>query len=126
MLERMYLRWAEAQGYETEVLDITEGEEAGIKSVTIAVNGEYAFGYLRSEKGVHRLVRLSPFDAAHRRHTRLPSLKYFRKLPWMRLRSRSTREISKWTFIDLREQADKTSRKMPLPSASPIFPQGLW
>jgi peptide chain release factor 2 len=69
MLERMYLRWAEAQGYETEILDITEGEEAGIKSVTIAVNGEYAFGYLRSEKGVHRLVRLSPFDAAHRRHT---------------------------------------------------------
>jgi len=69
MLERMYLRWAEAQGYETEILDITEGEEAGIKSVTIAVNGEYGFGYLRSEKGVHRLVRLSPFDAAHRRHT---------------------------------------------------------
>ncbi len=69
MLERMYLRWAEARGYETEILDITEGEEAGIKSVTIAIDGEYAFGYLRSEKGVHRLVRLSPFDAAHRRHT---------------------------------------------------------
>ena len=69
MLERMYLRWAETQGYETEILDLTEGEEAGIKSVTISVNGEYAFGYLRSEKGVHRLVRLSPFDAAHRRHT---------------------------------------------------------
>jgi peptide chain release factor 2 len=69
MLERMYLRWAEARGYETEIFDLTEGEEAGIKSVTIAVNGEYAFGYLRSEKGVHRLVRLSPFDAAHRRHT---------------------------------------------------------
>jgi peptide chain release factor 2 len=69
MLERMYLRWAEARGYETEILDITEGEEAGLKSVTIAVDGEYAFGYLRSEKGVHRLVRLSPFDAAHRRHT---------------------------------------------------------
>jgi peptide chain release factor 2 len=69
MLERMYLRWAEMQGYETEILDLTEGEEAGIKSVTIAVDGEYAFGYLRSEKGVHRLVRLSPFDAAHRRHT---------------------------------------------------------
>jgi peptide chain release factor 2 len=69
MLERMYLRWAESRGFETEILDITEGEEAGIKSVTIAVNGEYAFGYLRSEKGVHRLVRLSPFDAAHRRHT---------------------------------------------------------
>jgi peptide chain release factor 2 len=69
MLERMYLRWAEEQGYRTEILDITEGEEAGIKSVTISVDGEYAFGYLRSEKGVHRLVRLSPFDAAHRRHT---------------------------------------------------------
>ena len=69
MLERMYLRWAEARGYEAEILDITEGEEAGIKSVTISVGGEYAFGYLRSEKGVHRLVRLSPFDAAHRRHT---------------------------------------------------------
>ena len=69
MLERMYLRWAEKRGFETEILDRTEGEEAGIKSVTIAVNGKYAFGYLRSEKGVHRLVRLSPFDAAHRRHT---------------------------------------------------------
>jgi peptide chain release factor 2 len=69
MLERMYLRWAESRGYETEILDITEGEEAGIKSVTIAMDGEYAFGYLRSERGVHRLVRLSPFDAAHRRHT---------------------------------------------------------
>jgi len=69
MLERMYLRWAEARGFETEILDMTEGEEAGIKSVTIAVDGKYAFGYLRSEKGVHRLVRLSPFDAAHRRHT---------------------------------------------------------
>lgn len=69
MLERMYLRWAEERGFQTEILDITEGEEAGIKSVTISVSGEYAFGYLRSEKGVHRLVRLSPFDAAHRRHT---------------------------------------------------------
>ncbi len=69
MLLRMYLRWAEQQGYQTEILDTTEGEEAGIKSVTVAVNGKYAFGYLRSEKGVHRLVRLSPFDSAHRRHT---------------------------------------------------------
>lgn len=69
MLERMYLRWMELQGYRTEILDLTEGEEAGIKSVTIAVDGRYAYGYLHSEKGVHRLVRLSPFDAAHRRHT---------------------------------------------------------
>lgn len=69
MLQRMYLRWAENHRYETEILDLSEGEEAGIKSVTIAVNGKYAYGYLRSEKGVHRLVRLSPFDSAHRRHT---------------------------------------------------------
>lgn len=69
MLERMYLRWAEQQGYHTEILDSSEGEEAGIKSVTIFVKGRYSYGYLRTEKGVHRLVRLSPFDAAHRRHT---------------------------------------------------------
>lgn len=69
MLQRMYLRWCERRGYTTEILDLTEGEEAGIKSVTIAVNGPYAYGYLKAEKGVHRLVRLSPFDAAHRRHT---------------------------------------------------------
>ena len=69
MLERMYLRWAENRGFQTEILDFSEGEEAGLKSVTIAVNGPYAFGFLRPEKGVHRLVRLSPFDAAHRRHT---------------------------------------------------------
>jgi peptide chain release factor 2 len=69
MIERMYLRWAEDRGYRTEVLDRTDGEEAGLKSVTIAIDGKYAFGYLRSEKGVHRLVRLSPFDSAHRRHT---------------------------------------------------------
>jgi len=69
MLMRMYLRWAEINNYQTEILDISPGEEAGIKSATIAVNGKYAYGYLRPEKGVHRLVRLSPFDAAHRRHT---------------------------------------------------------
>lgn len=69
MLERMYLRWAENNGYKTEVLDRTVGEEAGIKSVTISFTGELAYGYLKAEKGVHRLVRLSPFDAAHRRHT---------------------------------------------------------
>jgi peptide chain release factor 2 len=69
MLERMYLRWAERHGYQTDILEQTDGEEAGIKSVTIGVSGPLAYGYLRPEKGVHRLVRLSPFDAAHRRHT---------------------------------------------------------
>ncbi len=69
MLERMYLRWAESHGFRAEALDRSEGEEAGIKSVTLSIEGEFAFGYLRSERGVHRLVRLSPFDSAHRRHT---------------------------------------------------------
>jgi peptide chain release factor 2 len=69
MLMRMYLRWAEMRHFDTEVMDITMGEEAGVKSVTLSVKGRYAYGYLRSEKGVHRLVRLSPFDSAHRRHT---------------------------------------------------------
>ena len=69
MLLRMYLRWAERRGFATEILDTSEGEEAGIKSATIEINGANAFGYLRSERGVHRLVRQSPFDASHSRHT---------------------------------------------------------
>jgi peptide chain release factor 2 len=68
-LLRMYLRWAERRGFSTETYDLSPGEEAGIKSVTVELSGPYAFGYLRSERGVHRLVRLSPFDASHRRHT---------------------------------------------------------
>jgi len=69
MLMRMYLRWAERHGYKAEVLDISPGEEAGVKSVVMAIGGDYACGYLKSEHGVHRLVRLSPFDADHARHT---------------------------------------------------------
>ena len=69
MLMRMYLRWAERRGYQAEVLDISPGEEAGIRSAVIGVKGDYACGYLKSEHGVHRLVRLSPFDFDHARHT---------------------------------------------------------
>ena len=69
MLMRMYLRWAERHDYKAEVLDVSPGEEAGVKSVVIGVSGDYACGYLKSEHGVHRLVRLSPFDADHARHT---------------------------------------------------------
>lgn len=69
MLLRMYLRWTEKQGFATRILDTSQGEEAGIKSATLEIKGKYAHGWLKSEKGVHRLVRLSPFDAAHMRHT---------------------------------------------------------
>ena len=69
MLMRMYLRWAERRGYKTGIMDTSPGEEAGVKSVIISVSGDYAYGYVKSERGVHRLVRLSPFDADHARHT---------------------------------------------------------
>ena len=69
MLYRMYQRWADKKGYTTEVLDFLDGDEAGIKSITVQINGENAFGYLKSEKGVHRLVRISPFNAAGKRQT---------------------------------------------------------
>jgi peptide chain release factor 2 len=69
MLLRMYLRWAEGRGYKTGILDSLSGEEAGLKRAIVSVEGDHAYGYLKAEKGVHRLVRLSPFDAAHRRHT---------------------------------------------------------
>ncbi len=69
MLLRMYIRWAENHKFSAEILDRSDGEEAGIKSATLEIRGPYAYGHLRSERGVHRLVRLSPYDAAHRRHT---------------------------------------------------------
>lgn len=69
MLLRMYMRWADQHRFHTEIYDYSEGEEAGVKSVTVEITGRYAYGYLRSEIGTHRLIRLSPFDAAHRRHT---------------------------------------------------------
>lgn len=74
MLLRMYLRWAEARGYRAEVIDLLPAEEAGIKSATVTVTGPYAYGRLKAEMGVHRLVRISPFDASHRRHTSFASV----------------------------------------------------
>jgi peptide chain release factor 2 len=74
MLFRMYTRWAENNGFTTRVLDFLEGDEAGIKSITVEVTGENAYGFLKSEKGVHRLVRISPFDASGRRHTSFASM----------------------------------------------------
>ena len=81
MLLRMYRRWAERRGYAVEVLDLLEGEEAGIKSATLAIRGASAYGLLQAEKGVHRLVRMSPFDASGRRHTSFASLDVLPELP---------------------------------------------
>ena len=80
ILLRMYLRWAEERGFATEILDELPGDEAGIKSVTVLVSGRYAYGYLRSEMGIHRLVRISPFDAGGRRHTSFASVFIFPEL----------------------------------------------
>lgn len=77
MILRMYLRWAEARGYETDVVDLLPGDEAGIKNATFTVAGPYAYGYLKAEAGVHRLVRISPFDAQARRHTSFASVSVY-------------------------------------------------
>jgi peptide chain release factor 2 len=74
MLLRMYLRWAERKGYKVDIIDLLHGEEAGIKSITALIKGDHAHGYLKAENGVHRLVRISPFDAAKRRHTSFSSV----------------------------------------------------
>ena len=81
MIFRLYLRWAEAHGMETRIFDLLQDDEAGIKSVTFMVKGPYAYGYLSGEQGVHRLVRISPFDAAKRRHTSFASVEVSPELP---------------------------------------------
>ncbi len=80
MLVRMYMRWAETRGYKSEILDAQAGEEAGLRSVTVTLAGDYAYGYMKAEQGVHRLVRISPFDAQKRRHTAFASVSVWPEL----------------------------------------------
>ena len=77
MLLRMYTRWAEGHGYRTEILDLQPGDEAGLRGATLTISGEYAYGYMKAEEGVHRLVRISPFDSQARRHTAFASVSVF-------------------------------------------------
>jgi peptide chain release factor 2 len=81
MLLRMYLRWAEQRGFKTDVMDLQTGDDGGVKSATVAINGEFAYGLLMAEAGVHRLVRISPFDQAKRRHTSFASLYVWPEMP---------------------------------------------
>ncbi|MCX8109703.1 MAG: peptide chain release factor 2 [Syntrophorhabdaceae bacterium] len=81
MLLRMYLKWAEKKGFETQIVDILPGEEAGIKNVTFIIKGKYAYGYMKCESGIHRLVRISPFDANNRRHTSFASVYAYPEVP---------------------------------------------
>ncbi len=91
MLQRMYVRWAERKGYAVEVLDYQEGDEAGLRTATIRITGDYAYGFLKNERGVHRLVRISPFDSAAKRHTSFASID-------------ATPEISKEIKIEINEK----------------------
>ena len=114
MLTRMYTRWAEAHGYTVEVLDVLEGDEAGIKSASMMIKGANAYGMLKSENGVHRLVRISPFDATPAARPAFPAWRLCRN--WITiLKSRSTRRILKCRFTVLPVQAASTSTKrLPL------------
>jgi len=125
MLERMYLRWAERHKFKTEIWDRSEGEEAGIKSVTIYVSGQFAYGYLHAEKGVHRLVRLSPFDANHRRHTSFAKVEVLPEVtqedPVVQIDPADLKSTSTARQV----LGDKMCKKTQPRSGSPIFPRVL-
>ncbi len=106
MLLRMYLRWAEQHKFRTEIFDYSEGEEAGLKSVTVEITGRHVYGYLRSEAGTHRLIRLSPFDAAHRRHTSFAKVEIFL----------ISRILSRSSFVPKISKLIRIARRVPVAS----------
>ena len=124
MLTRMYLRWAERMELKAEVVDLLPGEEAGIKSATIEITGEFAYGYLKSEIGVHRLIRISPFDASKRRHTSFASVSVIPEVEDVEVVVKDE-ELR----IDVYRSSGpgaRVSTPRTRPSASPIFPAASW
>ena len=124
MLLRMYLRWAEARGLKAQILEATPGEEAGLKSATFTLTGENAYGIMQAEKGVHRLVRLSPFDSAHRRHTSFAQVEV-RRSSTTTSTSRSTRPTSASTPTAPRAPAASTSTRPTRPCGITHLPTGI-
>lgn len=125
MLYRMYTRYCEKMGFTVKVLDYLDGDEAGIKSVSFEVTGDYAYGYLKAERGVHRLVRISPFDSNARRHTSFASLDV-RPSSWTTARSRFATRICASTPTARPARAVSTSTVPTPPCASPTCPPASW
>ena len=126
MLYRMYSRWAERKGYTVEVLDFLDGDVAGIKAVTFQVNGENAYGYLKCEKGVHRLVRISPFNAAGKRQTSFASCDVVPDIEDEIDIEINEDDLIEWILTVPAVRADSTSTRPHQPFVLPIFLQELW
>ena len=124
MLLRMYLRWAESKGFKTELMEVSDGDVAGLKSATIRVSGEYAFGWLRTETGIHRLVRKSPFDLNNRRHTSFAQLSFILKLMTI-LILKSIRLIYVLTFTVHLVRVVSTSIKLKVRCVLLHIPSGI-
>lgn len=125
MLLRMYLRWAESKGFKTELMEVSDGDVAGIKSATIKVSGEYAFGWLRTETGIHRLVRKSPFDSNNRRHTSFSAAFVYPEID-DDIDIDINPAICVLMFIVLQVPVVSTSIKPKVRCVLPIFQVALW
>ena len=125
MLLRMYLKWAERKGFESQVVDLLPGEEAGIKNVTFLVKGAYAYGYMKCENGIHRLVRISPFDANARRHTSFASVYAYPEIPESIQVDIREEDLRDRHLPRERTRGDSTSTGRNRPYGSPILPTNI-